>query len=97
MRSHRRRHSIVEISCEEVWLEISNFVDGDVTAELKSRIESHLKNCKHCAAVFDGTRNTVRLLTDGDFYPLPGGFADRLYARLMPTRKRRPGPRRSRG
>jgi hypothetical protein len=73
---------IVEISCLEVWREIANYVDQDVDAELKGRIELHLKNCKHCRAVLDGTRNTVRLLTDGEWYPLPGGFSERLYQRL---------------
>ena len=73
---------IVEISCVEVWREISNYVDDGVDAELKARMELHLKNCSHCRAVLDGTRNTVRLLTDGEWYPLPSGFSERLFLRL---------------
>jgi hypothetical protein len=76
------KNVIVEISCSEVWDEISNYVDGDVGPELKARIELHLKNCRHCKAVLDGTRNTVQLLTDGDWYPLPSGFSERLFQRL---------------
>lgn len=72
----------VEISCVEVWQEISNYLDGDVEPELKARIEAHLRNCKHCAAVLDGTRNTVRLLADGHWYPLPVGFSERLLQRF---------------
>jgi anti-sigma factor RsiW len=74
--------AIVEISCAEVWQQISNFVDGEVAPELKARMEHHLQNCKHCTAVLDGTRNTVRLLTDGDWYPLPVGFGERLFQRI---------------
>lgn len=74
--------AIVEISCVEVWSEISKYVDDEVSPELKVRIELHLKNCKHCQAVLDGTRNTVRLLTDGDWFPLPSGFSGRLFQRL---------------
>jgi hypothetical protein len=74
--------AIVEISCAEVWLEISNFVDGEVEPELKARMERHFRNCKLCTAVLDGTRNTVRLLTDGDWYPLPEGFGKRLFQRI---------------
>ncbi len=40
------------------------------------------KKCKHCRAVLDGTRNTVRLLTDGEWYPLPDGFGEQLFQRL---------------
>ncbi|HEY1576151.1 MAG TPA: zf-HC2 domain-containing protein [Terracidiphilus sp.] len=73
---------IVEISCVEVWREISNYVDDGVDPELKARMELHLKNCSHCRAVLNGTRNTVRLLTDGEWYPLPSGFSERLFLRL---------------
>jgi len=73
---------IVEISCVEVWREISNYVDDGVDPELKARMELHLKNCSHCRAVLNGTRNTVRLLTDGEWYPLPSGFTERLFLRL---------------
>jgi len=73
---------IVEISCVEVWREISNYVDDDVERDLRARIELHLRNCGHCRAVLDGTRNTVRLLTDGEWYPLPSGFSERLFLRL---------------
>jgi anti-sigma factor RsiW len=75
--------AIVEISCVEVWREISNYVDGDVDPELKARLEFHLKNCSHCKAVLDGTRNTVGLLADGEWYPLPSGFSERLRLRLL--------------
>jgi anti-sigma factor RsiW len=73
---------IVEISCVEVWREISNYVDDDVEAELKARMELHFAKCKHCAAVLDGTRNAVRLFADGQWYPLPAGFGERLFKRF---------------
>lgn len=75
-------NTVVEISCVEVWREISDYIDGDVGQELKVRMEFHLKRCKDCRAVLDGATNTVRLLTDGDWYPLPGGFSERLFLRL---------------
>jgi hypothetical protein len=74
--------AIVEISCAEVWREISNYIDADADPELKARMELHLKNCRHCTAVLEGTRNTVSLLADGDWYPLPAGFGERLFQRL---------------
>ncbi len=73
---------VIEISCAEVWQEISTYMDGNVEPELKSRIEAHLPKCKHCTAVLDGTRNTVRLLADGEWLPLPDGFSERLVRRL---------------
>ncbi len=74
--------AVVEISCLEVWRQISNYIEGEVEPQLKARMERHLQNCKHCTAVLEGTKNTVRLLADGDWYPLPAGFGERLFQRL---------------
>jgi anti-sigma factor RsiW len=73
---------VIEISCLEVWREISNYVDGDVDAELRARMEAHFKVCAHCSAVLDGTRNVVKLVGDGAEYVVPDGFSQRLYNRI---------------
>jgi anti-sigma factor (TIGR02949 family) len=74
--------SVIEISCLEVWREISNFIDGEIAPELRARMEAHFKSCAHCSAVLDGTRNVVKLVADGVEYDLPEGFSQRLYKRI---------------
>ena len=76
---------VIEISCLEVWREISNYIDGDIDAELRARMEAHFKVCAHCNAVLDGTRNVVKLVGDGVVYQLPEGFSQRLYNRIKET------------
>ncbi len=77
---------IIEIDCEHVILQISNYLEGDVSDELRARMEEHIRGCKHCAAVLDGTSNTLRLLADGrsldHLFELPPGFSERLRERL---------------
>jgi anti-sigma factor RsiW len=73
---------MIEISCVEVWREISNYVDGAIDPELRARMEAHFKGCAHCTAVLDGTSNVVKLLADGVEYDLPQGFSQRLYSKL---------------
>lgn len=75
---------VVEISCLEVWREISNLIDGSIDPELRARLELHFKGCKHCAAIFDGAANTVRLVGDNEAFELPTGFTERLFTRLAP-------------
>ena len=65
--------SMIEISCVEVWREISNYIDAAIDPELRARMEAHLKVCAHCTAVLDGTRNVVKLLADGVEYDVPPG------------------------
>ena len=74
---------VIEISCLEVWREISDYVDGDIDAELRARMEAHFKVCAHCKAVVDGTRNVVKLVADGVEYDLPNGFSQRLYNKIV--------------
>ncbi len=74
--------NVIEISCLEVWREISNFLDGEVDAELRARMEAHFKGCAHCSAVLDGTRNVVRLVGDGIEYQMPAGFSKRLHDKI---------------
>jgi len=73
---------VIEISCLEVWREISNYIDGDVDAELRARMEAHFKACAHCTAVLDGTKNVVKLVGDGVEYQVPDGFSQRLYNKI---------------
>jgi anti-sigma factor RsiW len=73
----------IEISCVEVWRELSNYIDGELDPELRRRMEEHFKGCEHCSAILDGTRNVVRLVGDGRAFELPTGFSDRLKARLQ--------------
>ena len=75
--------SVIEIDCQQVRRELSNYLEGDLTPELRLHIESHLGGCRHCAAVHDGMRNVVRLLGDGKLLDVPEGFGKRLYRRLL--------------
>ena len=74
---------IILISCAEVRRELSNYIDDDVTPELRSRIEQHVISCGGCKAVYDGVRNVLRLVGSSEIIELPRGFSLRLYCRLM--------------
>lgn len=74
--------SVIEISCVEVWREISNYIEGEIDPELRARMEAHFRVCAHCTAVLDGTKNIVKLVADGVEYALPEGFSERLRDKL---------------
>lgn len=79
------------ITCEDFWCEISNYLDGEVGAELQLAIYGHLRECKRCAAVFAGTRNVIELYADERMQQVPSGFSRRLHqtleSRLLPNRR----------
>jgi len=73
---------VIEIKCEEVWREISNYLEGDLSRELRARMEAHFRQCERCSAVLDGTRNVVRLVGDDRGFDVPPGFGHRLFGKL---------------
>jgi hypothetical protein len=70
------------VSCEEVWCEVSNYLDGEVEPELRAAMDEHFLGCKRCTAVLDGTRNVIRLFGDERMLEVPLGFSRRLHGRL---------------
>ncbi len=70
------------VSCEEVWREISNYLDGKVDPALRAAMEEHFRGCKHCTAVLDGMRNVIQLYGDERMVEVPLGFSHRLHRRL---------------
>jgi len=72
----------MRIDCKHVWQYISAYIDGEVDAELRERIERHLETCEICSAVLDSTRNVIVLVADERVLELPAGFSERLHDRL---------------
>jgi anti-sigma factor RsiW len=80
------------VKCEEVWREVSNYLDGEVDPTMRAAIEEHVRGCQRCAAVVDGTRNVIQLYGDERMLEVPLGYSQRLHRRLD---ENMPGNRRS--
>lgn len=70
------------VSCEQVWREISDYLEGEVDPDLRAAMEEHFRGCKRCSAVLDGTRNVIQLYGDERMFEVPLGFSYRLHRRL---------------
>ncbi|HVN19180.1 MAG TPA: zf-HC2 domain-containing protein [Dongiaceae bacterium] len=79
------------VNCDQVWREISNYLEGDIDPNLRAAMETHFEECKRCRAVMEGTRNVVELYGDERMIDVPLGFEHRLERRLeesmYPTRR----------
>lgn len=65
-------------NCEQVWREVSNYVDGELDAGLRSSMDEHFLTCQRCASVLAGTRNVLQLYGDERMLEVPAGFSQRL-------------------
>ncbi len=70
------------LDCRQVLAELSNYIDDEVTLELRHAIEEHLAHCRRCWVVFDTTRKTLIIVSDALPPATPLAVSERLHARL---------------
>jgi hypothetical protein len=61
------------VNCEQVWREISNYMEADVDENLRTATEVHFEQCDRCKAVLEGTRNVIQLYGDERMIDVPLG------------------------
>jgi predicted anti-sigma-YlaC factor YlaD len=71
------------LNCKHVWAQVSDYIDGTVTPEMKADIERHLAHCRYCSAVLDSTRNILVLVADERTFEVPIGYGERLHGSLQ--------------
>jgi hypothetical protein len=69
-------------NCEQVWREISNYLESDLDPVLRAGMDEHLKQCPHCRAILEGTRNVIQIYGDERLFQVPLGFSWRLRHKL---------------
>jgi len=80
--------NIAGLSCGQVLERLSDYLDGDLVADERDRVEAHLRGCDRCAR-FGGEFRTVvgalrsHLARTGQ---VPAGFRERLRRALESER-----------
>ena len=70
-------------SCEDVRSALSDYVDGDVSPDIRRELEQHLAECRTCQVLYDTTRKTLRIVTDAGSLEVPEVVSERLIQRIM--------------
>jgi len=73
----------IAIPCREVCSELADYLENDVTKELRALIEFHLNQCHGCQAIYDDLQKIILLVGAIEIIELPEGFSRRLCARLL--------------
>ena len=70
-------------SCEDVRAALSNYLDGDVSPDLRRELEQHLAECRTCQVLYDTTRKTLQIVTDVGTFEVPEAVSEQLVKRIM--------------
>jgi putative zinc finger protein len=79
------------ISCADFMAEIGNYLEGEVTEEVRTYLEHHISHCKNCTVLLDSTRKTLKIVTDSGSFELPEitfkPIAQNIMARIRGEKK----------
>ena len=80
MNEHQHQHP----ACSQLLGSLSEYIDGELRAELCREIERHLAECENCRVVVDTTKKAVYLVhaSNDPQAGLPSDVRDRLFKRL---------------
>jgi predicted anti-sigma-YlaC factor YlaD len=70
------------LDCKEVLDNLSDYIDGEGSEDLRKAIEHHISRCGRCRVVFDTTGKMLKIVMDVAPFEVPLGVSARLYARL---------------
>ena len=69
--------------CARLLGSLSEYIDGELQAELCAELESHLKGCENCRIVVNTLRKTVELYHQtAEQVELPESVRERLFYKL---------------
>lgn len=69
-------------NCQHLLDDLSDFLDGEASAEVCAEIERHLAGCENCRVMVDTLRKTVILYRELPQPELPQDARQRLYQAL---------------
>ena len=74
------------LTCKEFLAELSDYLDENVDAEERAKIERHIALCPNCWVVCDTTKKTIRVYKGMEPYSIPADVESRLLAALEKKR-----------
>jgi predicted anti-sigma-YlaC factor YlaD len=70
------------MDCKDVLANLSGYMDGEGSNELRQALEEHISRCRRCRVVFDSTSKMLKIVTDADPFEVPLAVSARLYTRM---------------
>ena len=70
------------LTCKEFLEELSDYLDENVDAEARAKLEQHIAQCPNCWVVCDTTKRTIKIYKGMEAYSMPADVEARLLSVL---------------
>jgi len=71
------------ITCKEFFAEFADYMENQVSTEVRQELELHLSQCRACHVLYDTTCKTVKIVTESGSFELPQSVSDPIIDRVM--------------
>jgi len=71
------------ITCEEFFAEFADYLENQVSLEVRQELELHVSQCRACHVLYDSARKTVRIVSESNSFELPQNVFDPIIERVM--------------
>jgi hypothetical protein len=71
------------ITCEEFFAEFADYLEDQVSPEVRQELELHLSQCRACYVLYDSSRKTIKIVSESNSFELPQKVFDPIIDRVM--------------
>ena len=71
------------ITCEEFLAEFGDYLEHQVSTEVRKELELHLSQCRACHVLYDSSRKTIKIVTESSSFDLPESVSNPIIDRVM--------------
>ena len=70
------------LTCKDFLKELSDYLDENLDAEVRAKLEEHITECPNCWVIADTTRRTIQIYKGMEPFPIPSDVESRLMKAL---------------
>jgi anti-sigma factor RsiW len=71
------------MNCTDFLSQLTDYFDGQISADLLEEVRAHLAGCSHCEVVLNTTRQTIEVYKGNEIYEISDDLRERLHSAIM--------------
>ena len=71
------------MNCTDLLSQLGDYLDGQLSEELRAEVRSHTAGCEHCRVVLNTTHQTIEIYKGQELYEVSPELRERLHNAIM--------------